>query len=184
MPMCWEYTHDRLQQRSGSLSVKSSGDRDGRRGRGEPGTLITNNYPGMVRTKNNDSRTANKLTPSFLYAVIFLLALAIAIPTAIADVTVTQQPQDVKAAVERLPANLANTPVTFTPLQAQFDTATPTRRTPIPAETICRMVMINVCGTDPTSTTLLCASPCVLNSNSGLDPGDLLLLQQHILTIP
>jgi hypothetical protein len=125
----------------------------------------------LGRTKNNNSRSANKITLSLLYAVFFLPALILAGQVA-ADITFTWQPQDAKAAVERLPADLANTPSSFTPLQAPFDTATPTRRTPIPAETICRMVMINVRGTDPASTTLLCASPCDLNSNSGLDPGD------------
>lgn len=167
MPMRREYTHDQLHQRSGSVSVKSSGDSDGGRGRDEPGTLITNNNPWMKVIKNNYCRTANKLTLSLLHTVIFLLALVVA-GHVIADVTVTQQPQDAKAAVEWLPANLANTPTSFTPLQVQFNAATPTRRTPITTGTDRRMAMINVGGTDPTSTTPLCAIPCGLNSKSGI----------------
>lgn len=58
--------------------------------------------------------------PSWLRTGIALLAL-LASGTAIAVAAITQQPQDVKAAVEWLPTNLANTPTTFTPLEVNFD---------------------------------------------------------------
>ena len=66
----------------------------------------------------NNNRTTRVVGRGFLVSSLALLTLVFS-STASAVATITQQPQDVKAAVEWLQTNLANTPSTFTPMAVQ-----------------------------------------------------------------
>jgi len=73
----------------------------------------------MIRA---DKRIINKETyGAFLIPVIMMVATIFTPPCHASSIS--QQPQDVQAAVEWLPANLANTPIapTFTPMVVELD---------------------------------------------------------------
>jgi ABC-type transport system substrate-binding protein len=70
--------------------------------------------------RTNNKTTTQTVGRGFLTSSLAILALVVSGAVS-AAATITQQPQDVKAAVEWLPANLANTPTTFTPLEVTFD---------------------------------------------------------------